>query len=131
VRFLVDTCVLLWTFEGSDRIGPRLRTELTDLANEVFFSDVSLLEIVIKHQLGKLSLPRPPSALILPLARKHMIELWPHDTATILGLERLPLLHRDPFDRLLVAQAKTHGLTLVTPDPNIHAYEVRCHWPRG
>lgn len=130
MRLLLDTCTLLWIFEGSDAISPALRDELTDIQNELYFSDVSLLEIVIKYQLGKLSLPRPPSKLILPLARKHMIDLWPHDTATILGVEKLPLHHRDPFDRLLVAQARTHRLRLVTPDALVHQYEVRWYWPR-
>jgi PIN domain nuclease of toxin-antitoxin system len=128
MRFLLDTCTLVWVFEGNERIAPQLQADLTDLENEVFFSDVSLLEIVIKYQLGKLRLPKPPSAIILPLARRHMIELWPHDTATILGLEKLPLLHRDPFDRLLIAQARAHQLTLVTPDTKIHQYDVRWHW---
>jgi len=125
VKLLLDTCVLLWMFEGSDRISPELQSALTDLDNELYFSDVSLLEIVIKYQLGKLPLPRAPSRLILPLARKHMVDLWPHDATSILGLEALPLLHRDPFDRLLVAQARAHALTLVTPDTKIHQYDVR------
>jgi len=128
MKYLLDTCTLIWMFEGSDRIGAHLRAELTDLNNEVYYSDVSLLEIVIKYQLGKLQLPKPPSSLIAPLARHHQVDLLPHDTHTILGLEKLPLLHRDPFDRLLVSQAKQHGLTLVTPDPKIQQYDFRWHW---
>jgi PIN domain nuclease of toxin-antitoxin system len=128
MKLLLDTCVLLWVFAGSGRIGAKLRDELTTLENELFFSDISLLEIVIKYQLGKLALPKPPSTLVLPLARKHMIDLWPHDTATILGLEKLPMLHRDLFDRMLVAQARVHGLILVTPDPKIQAHDVRWRW---
>ena len=131
MRFLLDTCTLIWVFEGSKKIDAELRADLTDLGNEVFFSDVTLLEIIIKYQLGKLALPKPPSTLILPLARRHMIDLWPHDTATVVGLEKLPLLHRDPFDRLLVSQARAHGLTLVTPDPKIQQYDLRWRWSRG
>jgi PIN domain nuclease of toxin-antitoxin system len=128
MRLLLDTCALLWTFEGSSAISGELRDDLTDPKNEVYFSDVSVLEIVIKHQLGRLPLPKAPSRLILPLAREHGLELWPHDVRTILGIEALPLLHRDPFDRLLVAQANAHKLTLVTPDAKIHAYRVRWRW---
>ena len=131
MRFLLDTCTLIWVFEGSDRIGTLLRDELTDPANDLYFSDTSLLEIIIKHQLGKLPLPKPPSALVRGLARKHAIEPWPHDWATLERLESLPLLHRDPFDRLLVAQAMAQGLTLVSPDPKIQAYDVRWRWVEG
>jgi PIN domain nuclease of toxin-antitoxin system len=128
MKFLLDTCALIWWFEGSDSIPEELKDELTDPVHDVFMSDVSLLEIVIKYQLGKLPLPKPPSRLILPLARKHMIELALHGPDSILALEKLPLLHRDPFDRLLVAQAITQKLTLVTPDPKVHQYDVAYRW---
>jgi PIN domain nuclease of toxin-antitoxin system len=118
----------MWVFEGSDRIEAELRDDLTDLRHEVYFSDVSLLEVVIKHQIGKLELPKLPSRILLPLARKHGLELRPHGIEAIFGLEELPMLHRDPFDRLLVAQARSQRLTLVTPDPLIQQYDVACRW---
>jgi PIN domain nuclease of toxin-antitoxin system len=120
--------VALWFFEGSPKIPEPVRDTLTDPSQDVFFSDVSILEIVIKHQLGKLALPAAPSRMLLPLSERHMLEILPLSTAAIFQWERLPGLHRDPFDRLLVSQALTHRLALVTPDPLIRQYAVRTLW---
>lgn len=128
MRFLLDTCTLLWVFAGSSKISGDLRDELTDPGNDLYFSDASVLEIVIKYQLGKLPLAKPPSRLLFPLAQKHLIDHAPLSAEAIFGLEKLPLHHRDPFDRLLVAQARAERLTLVTPDPKIHRYDVRWRW---
>ena len=128
MRYLLDTCTLIWFFEGSDRIGPALRAELTDPTHELFASDVSLLEITIKHQLGKFPLPGAPSRLIPALAARHGIEFIPLDRAHIAKLETLPLLHRDPFDRLLLATALVESMTLVTPDPLVVQYRAPVLW---
>lgn len=128
MTFLVDTCVAIWFFEGSDEIPPRTLDLLADTANDVLLSDVSILEVVIKNAIGKLPLPRPPSMLIPVLARKHHFDILPLSTADIFRLESLPLLHRDPFDRLLVAQALSNGLTLVSPDPLVRQYKARVLW---
>jgi PIN domain nuclease of toxin-antitoxin system len=119
---------VIWFFQGSERIPRELQLELTDPRHELFLSDVSLLEIVIKYQMGKLPLPSPPSRIILPLAKKHLMDILPLSSAAILRMERLPLHHRDPFDRLLVAQAITHRATLVSPDPLLRRYEVALRW---
>jgi len=126
--YLLDTCVALWHFEGSSCISADLREVLTDPANDLFLSDVSLLEVVIKYRIGKLDLPKPPSRLILPLARKHMMERLVLAAADIFRLETLPLLHRDPFDRLLICQALENRLELVTPDSLVNQYDVPCLW---
>jgi len=128
MRLLLDTCAMLWYFDGSDRIRPALRDTLTDRHNDLYCSDVSLLEVVIKYQLGTLPLPRPPSQLIPVLRDRHGIEPLALAAGAIVMLESLPLLHRDPFDRLLVAQALDHRLTLVTPDPLVRQYAVPCLW---
>jgi PIN domain nuclease of toxin-antitoxin system len=128
VAYLLDTCVALWFFEGSARIPGPVREALTDPSEDLLFSDVSLLEVVIKHRLGKLRLGAPPSRILLPLARKHMMEVLPLTSAAILRLEKLADLHRDPFDRLLIAQALEERLTLVTPDPLIRRYRVPTFW---
>ena len=128
MRLLLDTCTLLWYCNGSPQIRVTLRDALTDPANDLYASDVSLLEIEIKYQLGKLPLPHPPSRLFPLLLERHGIDPLNLQTAAIYGLEELPLLHRDPFDRLLIAQARAHQLTLVTPDPLIRQYDVPCLW---
>ena len=126
--FLLDTCVALWYFDGSPRLPQAVLGTLRDPSHDVYFSDVSVLEIVIKHRLGKLPLPQPPSRLLPPLARKHVLESLPLGAAAIFRLEALPDLHRDPFDRILIGQALAHHLTLVTPDPLIHQYRVATFW---
>lgn len=131
MRFLLDTCALLWYFEGSDRIPVTLRDSLTDPANEVFASDVSVLEIVLKHSLGKLILPGRPSALLPRLLEEHLIDELPLSREAIFRLESLPHHHRDPFDRLLIAQALVHDMQLVTPDPLIRQYDVDTTWRQG
>ena len=128
MRILLDTCTLIWIFEGSTRIGSMLRNHVTDLENEVFMSDVNILEAVIKFSLGKLPLPRAPSNLIPILAERHGLAQLPIDSDSIFAMEKLPLLHRDPFDRLLIAQAQVHGFEIETPDPKIAQYAVRTIW---
>lgn len=129
MRYLLDTCTLIWFFEGSARIGAPLRDRLTDHTHELFASDVSLLEITIKHQLGKFPLPAAPSRLIPALAHRHGIEFIPLDRSHIAKLENLPLLHRDPFDRLLLATALVESMIVVTPDPLIAQYGAPIFWP--
>jgi PIN domain nuclease of toxin-antitoxin system len=128
MRFLLDTCVVIWYFEGSDKIHGTVRDRLTDPENEVYMSDVSILEVVIKYTLGKLPLSLPPSELLPILAEKHALATLPLFQESIFRLESLPPLHHDPFDRLLIAQSLEHGLTLVTPDPRIQQYEIPTIW---
>lgn len=126
--YLLDTCVALWYFAGADKISAPILAVLRDPRNELFFSDVSLLEIVIKHQLGKLPLPEAPSRILPAWVRQHGFKPLPLAARAILKLESLPSLHRDPFDRLLICQALTHQLTLVTPDPLVRRYAVPVLW---
>jgi PIN domain nuclease of toxin-antitoxin system len=128
MRYLLDTCTAIWFFEGSETIRGDVLEKLRNHANELLLSDVSILEIVVKHQLGKFPLSKPPSKILLPLARKHAMSILPLTTDAVFELEKLPLLHRDPFDRLLIAQARIHGLTLVTPDALIRQYQVETLW---
>jgi PIN domain nuclease of toxin-antitoxin system len=128
MKLLLDTCALIWLFAGSDRISDRLRDLLTDPVNDLRMSDVSVLELVLKHQLGKLGWAQAPSRLVPVLVRKHRLDVEPMTAQAIYQLERLPLLHRDPFDRLLVAQAVLSGCVLVTPDPLIRQYPVKTVW---
>lgn len=130
MRFLLDTCTLLWYFQGSDRIPETLRDRLTDPTNEVLASDVSVLEIVLTHSLGKISLPRPPSILLPRLLERHLIDELPLTRGAIFRPQSLPPLHKDPFDRLLIAQALEHGLQLATPNPLIRQYDLDTTWAR-
>jgi len=128
MRLLLDTCVAIWMLEGSPRISTALRDLLTDPDHDVWFSDVSVLEVVIKHRLGKLDLKEAPSRLLPRLVRAHGLGSLPLSDRAIYRLETLPPLHADPFDRLLIGQALAHRLVLVTPDERIRQYEVPVRW---
>lgn len=128
MRLLLDTCVVLWFFEGSERLAPTLRDRLTDASQEVYVSTVSLFEIVLKHQVGKLPLPDAPHRLLPALLEAHGLDTLDLAPADMFELGRLPMCHRDPFDRLLIAQARARRLTLVTPDAAFIDYDVKRLW---
>jgi PIN domain nuclease of toxin-antitoxin system len=96
--------------------------------NEIFLSSVSAWEIAVKYALGKLPLPESPGRFF-PLQRKqHGIDPLPLDEEAALYLSRLPLLHKDPFDRMLVCQAVVHELIILTSDELIQQYPIRTLW---
>jgi PIN domain nuclease of toxin-antitoxin system len=124
MRLLLDTHVFLWYISADARLPGSFLSAIRDPANEVFLSAASVWEAVIKYQLGKLPLPAPP-AIYLPQQRDaHKIAGLPIDEGAMPHLAGLPALHRDPFDRVLIAQALQHGLTVATVDPNVAAYAV-------
>jgi PIN domain nuclease of toxin-antitoxin system len=119
VRLLLDTHVVLWELEGTRTVGTRAR-EAIEHASELMFSVVSFAEIGVKAAIGKLVVPADfhqhierSGLRILGLAPDHG-----------LGVADLPMHHRDPFDRLLISQARIEGLTLVTADARIADYDV-------
>ncbi len=124
MKLLLDTHIFLWYISADATLSIGVRDTIRDPANRVFLSAVSVWEAVIKYALNRLPLPAPP-AYYLPLQRKaHRIEALPVEEAVMMQLARLPALHRDPFDRILVAQALHHGLTLVTVDAAVRSYPV-------
>ena len=118
MRLLLDTHAFLWWRGDDPRLGEVEREAIRDGQNDVFLSSASIWEIAIKHSLGRLQIPEPASAAAVRLGFEPLPISFAHAEATAL----LPPVHRDPFDRMLVAQARTEGLTLVTHDPSIRAY---------
>jgi PIN domain nuclease of toxin-antitoxin system len=123
VRILLDTHVFLWLQVQPERLGDHLAA-VADTANERLLSAASSWEIAIKHGLGRLSLPEPPARWVpermravgaMPLAVEH---------THALAVADLPVHHRDPFDRLLVAQARALGASLLTADRQLEDYDV-------
>jgi PIN domain nuclease of toxin-antitoxin system len=113
-----------------ESVPASLRRELADPKAEVFYSQISLWEIQIKHQLGKLPMSDEPAvALPRELARYGFTQLDLTD-AVIYGLSRLPPVHQDPFDRILIVQAKLTGSTLISPDKIFSQYPVNVRWDR-
>jgi PIN domain nuclease of toxin-antitoxin system len=124
MNLLLDTHVFLWYISADPKLPQRFRTAIEDPSNQVSLSTASVWEAVIKHGLGKLPLPAPPADYLPKQREVHGIASLPILEDVMGRLEQLPMLHRDPFDRLLVAQALHHGLTMVTVDPSISAYQV-------
>jgi PIN domain nuclease of toxin-antitoxin system len=125
VRLLLDTHVVLWQLSGSRSLGVRAR-EAIAAAAELAFSVVSFAEIGVKAAVGKLVVPDDLYAHVVGTGVS-LLGLSPDHG---LAVAELPLHHRDPFDRLLVAQARQDGFTLVTADERIHAYDVAVLDPR-
>jgi PIN domain nuclease of toxin-antitoxin system len=127
-RLLADTSVVIWTLEASPRVSSRAKRALFDPATTLIVSVVSVWEIVLKHQAGKLvlqtSLDRALDQIVHDSPWK-LLSVMPEHLPV---LAALPLLHKDPFDRLLVAQAQYEGLTIITPDDKIRNYEVKTLW---
>jgi PIN domain nuclease of toxin-antitoxin system len=113
---------------GDPELTTTAREAFEDPGSDVFLSAVSSWEIATKHRLGRLPLPAAPDRLVPRLRRDHGIEALDLDEESALHEGRLPALHRDPFDRLLIAQAIVHGLTILTPDRLVRQYPIRTVW---
>lgn len=124
MSILLDTHVFLWAAQNDQRLSSSARAILDRSDEPVFLSSVTALEISIKWSKGRLELPAPPQDFInLSLAKAGISQL----AVTIrdaCGVGDLPFHHKDPFDRLLVAQARTNGLRLMTVDPILERYDV-------
>lgn len=124
MKLLLDTHVLLWAATEPDRLSPSAREALEDGAQEVLVSAVTCWEIAIKQSLGKLDLARPAEIWVPEVIARTGFDVLPVDLASALRVRSLPWHHRDPFDRLLIAQALEGGYSLVTHDDVIAQYNV-------
>jgi PIN domain nuclease of toxin-antitoxin system len=128
VKLLLDTCAFLWIAAESPRISKTAVAAYLDRNNECYLSAASAWEIGIKYATGRLQLPEKPDSYVPKLRDASGFESLGVDEESALHAGRLPRLHSDPFDRLLVAQAIVHGLTILTPDQEIAQYGVRVLW---
>ena len=121
MRLLLDTHLLIWAFASSDRLSRKARILMDDLENELWFSVISLWEIAVKRTLGRAGFDVDPRLMRRVLLEHGYLELaLSGDHA--LGVETLPPLHKDPFDRILIAQANSEGMTLLTSDKLVSQY---------
>jgi PIN domain nuclease of toxin-antitoxin system len=120
LRLLLDTHALLWALIAPGRLSPTAADAIQDGANEVFVSVVSAWEIEIKRAKGKLPMPVPLSDALA----EQRFKTLPVTFRDVLAVESLPRRHRDPFDRMLIAQAQLEGMTLVTSDREVRHYPV-------
>jgi PIN domain nuclease of toxin-antitoxin system len=121
VKLLLDTQILLWVAGQPDRLSARAKRMLNDPGNELLFSAASLWEITIKNALGRDDFRVEPRVLRRALLDNGYVEL-PITSDHAVNVDGLPPLHKDPFDRLLIAQALVEGITLLTADKNLARY---------
>jgi PIN domain nuclease of toxin-antitoxin system len=128
MRLLVDTHAFLWWIADDERLSARASAVIAEGGNEVFVSAASAWEIVVKSSLGRLELPTPIGRFVSSQLEANGFLALPISLRHALGLADLPPLHRDPFDRILVAQAVAEDLTLVSGDRALHGYPVPIEW---
>jgi PIN domain nuclease of toxin-antitoxin system len=128
VKLLLDTCSFLWIVAGAPELSRRARNLFETADNEVYLSAASAWEIAVKHGLGRLPLPDAPDRFVREMREAHGIASLPIDEESAIHVFRLPPIHPDPFDRMLVSQAIVHGLTILTPDALITQYPGRTTW---
>jgi PIN domain nuclease of toxin-antitoxin system len=128
VKLLLDTHVWLWMALEPGRLQTSARAALLDADNELFVSAATIWEVAIKTDLGKLELPIALADLVATQTGPGVAESLSITAEHALTLAALPRHHRDPFDRMLVAQAKAEGMTLVTADEALRAYGVPILW---
>jgi PIN domain nuclease of toxin-antitoxin system len=124
---LVDTQLLIWAGYAPQRLVPPVAAELVNRQRDICYSVVSLWEVAIKTSLGRDDFQVDPTALRGGLLREGFREL-PIQVEHVLAVQHLPLIHRDPFDRLLVAQAAQEGLRLLTADRSLLGYGEVVRW---
>ncbi len=125
MNLLIDTHVFAWIFIEPHRFSSKARKFLEDIkSNHFFFSDASAWEASIKFGLGKLKLPETPEVFFPDRVRRAGYSHLPIDLSHVTRVYSLPRLHGDPFDRLLISQAKVEGMTIISDDPMFGRYGV-------
>ena len=128
MKLLLDTCTFLWITTAQVELSLAAKTAFEDESNETYLSVLSSWEIAIKNGLKNLPLPEPAHIFLRRARMLHKIESLDLNEEAIEQLPRLPLLHGDPFDRMLVCQAIVEGMAIVTPDKLIRQYPIRTVW---
>ena len=128
MRLLLDTHSFLWFISGSTNLSPTARTLIEDASNQPLLSVASLWEMAIKLSLGKLSLAQPFEVLIPQQMRLNGIKLLGIEIEHTAAVSKLPFHHRDPFDRLLIAQAMVEQMPIVSADTAFDTYPIKRLW---
>ena len=128
MKALLDTHAFLWMVTDDERLSRRARKVIADGNNELFLSAASAWELVLKAQARKLELDGGAAVFLREELGRNAISLLPIGLPHVLQLAELPPLHRDPFDRLLIAQAQVEGLPVLTADRTIKKYAVQTIW---
>ncbi len=124
MKILLDTHIFLWLISGDNKLSVNTINAVRDPDNEVYLSVVSVWECIIKYQLGKLPLPESPETYLPKQRNLHQILSLNLDESSVAQLIKLPPLHNDPFDRILICQALQNNLTIATVDAAVRAYSI-------
>jgi PIN domain nuclease of toxin-antitoxin system len=128
MRALLDTSSFLWFVAGSDSLSIKARDLIVDINNDLFLSVASLWEIAIKISIGKLKLLRSFEQIIPAQLEENFINILPIELNHLSQIIELPFHHRDPFDRLIIAQGMTEGLPVISSDASFQMYPVEVIW---
>ena len=128
MKLLLDTHTFLWWVSDAAGLSATARAAIADPNNTCYVSVASAWEMAIKSNLCKLKLKKPVERFLTEQIKKNGFLLLNIDLHHVAKVENLPFHHRDPFDRLIVSQAKAERLTLVTADQALSAYDIRCLW---
>lgn len=128
MNLLLDTAVFLWLIAGDDRLSEPTQSAVRDPESRVWLSVASVWEISVKQKTGRLTLPEPAWSYVATARERHGIESLALTEPAVAHLAKLPDVHKDPFDRMLVCQAIEHDLILVTNDPAVRQYPVKTLW---
>jgi PIN domain nuclease of toxin-antitoxin system len=127
VTYLLDTAPFLWAVASPEKLSPAVRRLIESRKHPLFVSVASLWEVIVKTQKGLLHLEDPPRWLEAGL-KSIEAEVFPIKAAHVYQVGRLPMIHKDPFDRLLLAQAASEGWVLVSNDETVRKYAVATVW---
>ena len=120
MKYLLDTHVFIWWMEENKKLPAEIKSIIDDPFNNIFISVITPWEIVIKIKTKKLKVPKNYASYVL----NGIFKLLPIEISHVLEVEKLPYIHKDPFDRILISQAKIEDLTLITSDQKIFKYKV-------
>ncbi len=128
LSYLLDTCVFIWLASLEGKLSLLARQVILNPENFLYLSPLSVVEIEMQFHLGRLKMKQAPDQFVAHYRERHGVETLPFQEPAALSLAKLPPLHRDPFDRMLIAQAISEGLSIITPDAKIRQYPVRTIW---
>ena len=128
MRVLLDTCTFIWLTSQPDQLGCEAVLSLNDSHKERFLSLATVWEIVLKYHLGKLPIPQKPEEWIEEQVRIQDITILNLERGVIYQSGRLPLVHRDPFDRIIAADSLIHRMTILSPDAPFREYGCKVIW---
>jgi len=128
LRVLLDTHAFVWWNSDDPRLSRTARAVIQEPENEILLSAASAWEIAIKYARGRLPIPQPPARYVADRMRRHGFGPLAIEIAHGVQVGSLPPIHRDPFDRILVAQSQLENLPILTSDPNIARYGVSVIW---